>query len=98
MSLSGDELYVVVDNTAHRISVFGPYTSFEDAETVLECLRRQNEDASLCIKILEWLDPTVPVPSPAVYCGCDALTQKVAGHWERAGRWVCNECGNEKPF
>lgn len=108
MSLAGDELYVVVVvvDSAQRIEVvYGPYISYEDAMAVCnELLTRGEAETIVNIHILEQREPDpayyAPAASTATYCGCDSCTQKAAGHYfnERAGRWVCNECGNEKPF
>lgn len=106
--MSGDEQYVVVDTCGRRIEVHGPYANYEDARAVSNMF----DKATTHICILDWIDPDECMPpSPpqhatppptttttAVYCTCDIDTQKAAGHWERAGRWVCNECGREKPF
>ncbi len=51
-----DGPYVVVDNTAHRIEVYGPYTSFRDAETVYNDMHYA--EATLYIEQLEWRKPS----------------------------------------
>lgn len=49
-------LWVVVDNSAHRIEVYGPYTSLEDAETVRSDMHY--EEGTFYIEELEWRKPS----------------------------------------